>query len=170
MYTYTTENRLTVSTTRSDHQQNALQSSPSFFQVARQQVQRKNEPRSSRKIIVVGNETFVASGKRLSNKRFANAREKNTIAYDGIHNRSIFSTIYYVSFSVPFMLPMIFRVLCTRYVNARSRKSMEKKKHKTSTMFYLSLFMYRIILSDMKIIFLIETVGNCLTMFHTCNH
>ena len=61
--------------------------------------EKNDESRSWRKI-VVGNEAFV---------RFANAREKNTIAYDGIHNRSIFfSAIYYVSFSVPFMLPMIF--------------------------------------------------------------
>lgn len=110
--------------------------------------EKNDESRSWRKI-VVGNEAFVTeSGKRLSNKRFANAREKNTIAYDGIHNRSIFfSAIYYVSFSIPFMLPMIFLyVPRTRYVNACSSKSTERQKHKTWTMFYLSVLLSHIIL------------------------
>lgn len=110
--------------------------------------EKNDESRSWRKI-VVGNEAFVTeSGKRLSNKRFANAREKNAIAYTMAFIIDRFFSPRFITCRSQFRLcyRWFFHVPRTRYVNACSSKSTERQKHKTWTMFYLSVLLSHIIL------------------------
>lgn len=55
-----------------------------------------------------GNEVFVASGKRLYNRQFANKREKNTVVTDGIRNEFFPLICYALHFLVPSTLRRFF--------------------------------------------------------------
>lgn len=130
------------------------------------QKKRRNEQSRSLRKIVVGNEVFVASGKRLSNRRFSYEREKNTIVLDGFHNELTFCSICYAShFSVPLTLPTIFRVLCDArdMLMPSSCKNAEERRQRTPT----SISSICSTVLPMTI-FSMWVIVNCLAAFYAC--